>query len=95
MHLNDGTRIQFPIRYLVTVMGFFISALSAAVYIGASIQNIDSRLIAGERRIDDVDKELAFRVQIRTQIMNKLDSIEHRLSLIEGKLDDVHHEMRR
>jgi hypothetical protein len=95
MELSDRTVIALPLRYFWVGIGALGSVLLFTFYLGSYIGDfrttMDSRVNAAERQIEDVNKELNFRLQIRAQIVQKLDSIEHRLSLIEGKLDGLRH----
>lgn len=99
MKLGDDVQVQLPLKYLWGGMGMAVSVIAFVFYVGTQISGIenkfDSRILASERQIEDINKELEFRIQIRTQLMNKLDSIEHRLSLIEGGIEVLRHDRSR
>lgn len=70
---------------LATLSACFGFIFAAGLY----KQSIESRLEAHEKDISAINEEMRFRIQLRAQIMDKLDKIEHRLSMIEGKLDSA------
>lgn len=66
--------------FILTFLGIIFAA-------GIWKQDVDGDVIDIRKDVTAINQELLFRAQIRNQIMDKLNSIEHRLSMIEGKLD--------
>lgn len=72
-------------EYFFWFSGIFFSSLAGAFYLGYSIQTLDSRVIASETAIKDINEELRLRIGIRAEIMTALGNLNARVSHIEGQ----------
>ncbi len=68
-----------PAKWLYVLGVASISLVGAALSIGIWIQSIDSRVSASEKEIRDT-------TLVRMQLIERLNSIDQRLSHIEGQL---------
>lgn len=74
-------KLQRTIDYLfiTVVIGFIFGA-------GSWKSDVEGDVIGMRKDISAINQELVFRAGIRNEIMKRLDSIDQRLSRIEGRL---------
>lgn len=69
---------RVPMRWVLLVIIGCFSLLSGAMGLGLYVKSMDDRLAAAEQTIPSIDR-----------LNERLFSIDHRLSLIEGKLEVI------
>ena len=84
-----------PFKWLIFVLSTYGTTFGLFGYGLLKWADQGAKVQASERRIQNIEAELQFRLQVRQSILDQFNALNQRLSTIEGKLDIIQRRMLR